>query len=61
MGLSANIPAIESAQALAFARGIAIAFGDSRALAEAVHSVTGSDRLAQSVEVKAQMQRGLNG
>lgn len=61
MGLSANIPAIEAAQALAFARGIGIAFGDAKSLAQAVHSVTGSDRLAQRVEVAAHMEKALHG
>lgn len=61
LGLIANIPAIEAESVLLTARGIAIAMGDTKTLAETVLQVTGSDRLAQRIEVQAQMQRGLHG
>ena len=61
MGLAANIPTIESARSIEIAQGVAIAFGDSRALARAVMLTTGSDRLAQATEIRAQMKRGLDG
>jgi len=57
MALAANIPVIESAQALVFARGIAIAFGDGDSLASAVHDVTGNDRLARNIKIKAARER----
>lgn len=51
MGLMANIPVIEAANALAFAKGIAIAFGDAESAAHAVYLTTGNGRLAQRVEI----------
>lgn len=51
MGLAANIPAIESAQALVFARAINIALGDNKALAQAIYLSTGNARLAQRTEI----------
>ena len=51
MGLAANIPAVEAAQALVFARAIGIAFGDGKAMAAAVFASTGNSRLAQRVEI----------
>lgn len=57
MGLFANIPAVESAQALTFAKGISIAFGDAKSLASAVYAMTGSDRLAQRVEIEAAVRK----
>jgi hypothetical protein len=61
MGLMANIPSIEAAEALTLARGIAIAFGDSKMLAASIYQTTGNDRLAQRVEIMASMQKGMNG
>lgn len=57
MGLAANIPAIESAQALVFAKAIGIAFGDGKALAAAIYAATGSGRLAQRAEIDAMRQQ----
>jgi hypothetical protein len=57
MALAANIPAIESAQALVFARGIGMAFGDGDGLASAVHDVTGCDRLARNLKIRAAMEK----
>lgn len=57
MGLFANLPAIESAHTLATAKAIAIALGDSHGLAGCVYAMTGNPRLAQRVEIKAQMER----
>lgn len=57
MGLSANIPAIEAAQALMLARGIGIAFGDPKGLAQAIYASTGNERLAQRMEITAQMEK----
>lgn len=59
MGLFANIPAVESAQAVTLANGIAIAFGDGKAQARAVYEMTGNDRLAQKIEVHARMMEGM--
>ena len=60
MGLMANIPAVEAAQALTFAKAIAIAFGDGKSQAQAVYDMTGNARLAQKIEVQARMQEGMN-
>jgi hypothetical protein len=54
MGLHANIPAIEAANAMELARGIAIAMGDSKTLAHAVYLSTGNDRLAMNIEISAE-------
>jgi hypothetical protein len=56
MGLMANIPAVEAAQALVFARGIGMAFGDHKSTAAAIYATTGSGRLAQRVEIDAMRQ-----
>jgi len=61
MGLMANIPAVEAAQALTLARAIGIGLGNEQMLAHAVYLTTGSARLAQKVEVQAKMTRGRNG
>jgi hypothetical protein len=61
MGLAANIPVIEADRTLAMARSIAIAFGDEKALAQAIYITTGSAREAQRVEVQLQMRRAMNG
>jgi hypothetical protein len=61
MGLMANIPAIEAHESLVVARGVNIAFGDTKSLAAAVFLTTGNAHLAQKVEITAQMQKGLNG
>lgn len=61
MGLMANIPAVEAAQALTLGRGIAIGLGNEKMLAQAIYLTTGNARLAQKIEVQAQMSRGLNG
>lgn len=53
MGLMANIPAVEAAQALVFARGISIAFEGGKAMASAIYAATGNGRLAQRVEIDA--------
>jgi hypothetical protein len=58
MGLMANIPSIEASEALTLARGIAVALGDSKMFASCVYQTTGSDQLAQRVEIQAQMQKG---
>lgn len=57
MGLAANIPAIEAAQALVFAKGIGIAFGDGKALASAIYAATGNARLAERTEIDAMRQQ----
>ena len=44
---------------MTFAQGIAIAFGDGRAQAQAAYDVTGNARLAQKIEVQAMMQKGM--
>lgn len=61
MGLFANIPAVEAIRATEVARGIAIAFGDSKMLAQCVYAITGDARAAQNIEIKGQMQRGAHG
>jgi hypothetical protein len=61
MGLSANIPAVEAAQSLTFARAIAIAFGDGKSLASCVYLTTGDGRLAQNIEVQSAMRNMGNG
>ena len=61
MGLMANIPAIEAADALTFAKAISIALGDAHTLASCVYASTGNARLAQRVEVQAAMNRGKHG
>jgi hypothetical protein len=60
MGLAANIPAIEAHQTLAMARAVAIVFGDAKSLARAVYESTGSAKLAQRVEIQAQMQKAMD-
>jgi len=57
MGLYANIPAIESAEALVLAKGISIAFGDSRNMASAIYLTTGNAALAQRVEIQAAVEK----
>ena len=61
MGLMANIPAIEAAQALSIAQGVAIALGNEKLLAKTIYDSTGNARLAQKIEVQARMERHLNG
>lgn len=61
MGLMANIPVIEAADSLTMSRAIAIAFGDAKSLAHCVYLTTGDARLAQNIEVRAAMDRGLRG
>lgn len=61
MGLMTNIPAIEAAEALVLARGIAVAMGDTKSFVSCIHQVTGNDQLAQKIAVQAAMQKGLNG
>lgn len=61
LGLAANIPGIEASKALCLARAISIAFGDAKSLANAVYEMTGSAKLAQRVEVQAQMRKAING
>jgi hypothetical protein len=61
MGLTANISAVEAHQTLVMARAIAITFGDSATLASTVFSATGSAKLAQRIEVQAQMKKAMNG
>jgi hypothetical protein len=56
MGLMANIPAVEAAQALVFARAISIAFGDGKQMASTVYAATGSSRLAQKIEIDSMRQ-----
>jgi len=55
MGLYMNLSAIEAAQSLAVAKGVAIAFGDESALASAVFATTNNERLAQKIEIQARM------
>jgi hypothetical protein len=57
MGLFANISAIESAQALTFARAVAMAFGDGDGIADAIYAVTGNARLARNIKIRAAMRR----
>lgn len=56
MGLAANIPSVEAAQALVFAKAISIAFGDAKAFAQSIYQTTGNARLAQRVEIDAMRQ-----
>lgn len=60
MGLYANIPAVEAAQSIALARGIAIAFGDADAMAESVYATTGNARLARNIKIRAAMRKAEN-
>jgi len=57
MGLYMNLPTIEAQHALAFAKGVAIAFGSETALSSAIYALTSNDQLAQKVEVQARMAR----
>jgi hypothetical protein len=59
MGLMANIPSVEAAEALSLARGIAIAFGDTRMLGACIYLATGDAALAQQTEIRAHMAKGL--
>jgi len=62
MGLAANIPAIEAAEALTLAQGIRLALGeDPSAHARAVFAATGSAALAQRIEVQGKMRKAMNG
>ena len=62
MGLAANISAVEASQTLVMAQAIAVALGDDPKLqAQIVHRSTGNDRLAQRIEIQAQMQRSMRG
>ena len=61
MDLHANIPAVEAAHTMATAKAIAIALGDAKALAECVYLTTGDAAMAQRVEIRARMERGLRG
>lgn len=61
MGLYANIPAIESAHALATAKALSVAFGDAHVLASCIYQTTGDARLAQRVEVEARVRQHHNG
>ena len=61
MGLMANIPAVEAAQALTLARGVAIALGNETMHAHAIYLTTNNARLAQNIEVQARMSRNMNG
>jgi hypothetical protein len=60
MGLFANIPNVEAAQSLALARGISIALGNESALAAAIFSITGSEKLAQRVEIQSRLAKAHN-
>jgi len=57
MGLFANIGAVEAAQSLALAKGIMIAFGDADGIAQAMYAVTGNERLARNIKIRAAMRR----
>lgn len=61
MGLFANITAVEAAHTLSVVRAIGIALGDTKSLAGCIYEMTGDARLAQSIEVRANMNRGING
>lgn len=60
MGLFANIPAVEAAQSIALAKGIAMAFGDGDLMAESVYAMTGNARLARNIKVRAAMRKAAN-
>jgi hypothetical protein len=61
MGLFANIPAVEANQTMVMARAIAVAMGDAKTLAHCVYLSTGDAKMAQQVEIRAQMQKAMNG
>lgn len=55
MGLFANIPAVEAAQAIVTAKAVAIAFGDAKLTAHTVFLATGDARAARNIEIQAAM------
>lgn len=61
MGLFANIPSIEAHRSMEIARGIAVALGDPKMLAQCVFLTTGDGRLAQKVEINAMRERNARG
>jgi hypothetical protein len=61
LGLAANIANVEASHAVSTAQGIDAALGNENMAASLLWQVTGNDRLAQQMAVRAKMQRNLKG
>jgi hypothetical protein len=57
IGLFANIPMLEAQRSLEVCRGVSMALGDAKGLAHAAYLVTGSAKVAQSIEIQAMREK----